>query len=490
MMLFPHTAPSFKRARGAFGRKWLWWSEIQEAQQLGTIYDDSVERVKASWQAKTSPSQIHEQQGIETSEPEGISNAEFECWEGIYRWTKPGDKQENEWYMLVYRPLDAGNVVILRCQEYKPLWGDNWFYVPIICNPQPNSMWGVPLSEDLKGMQQWLNAVFQQSTDVVTMTMFPPVAVNATSQMLARNLKYGPGEKWALSNPATDVNVVANNNTALAGVGAIFSQINIVQNMAERVSNVGDTSLGKETETKKTAFEIGAEVHAGDMMFEDKVGLIQFGMDEGEGLIAYAENLLQIIRNFLPDRPIRYKSGGKGEDSWSVANPEMHKGNYRFIPHGNSANSNPELRMNRALAIRKYVMSTPFSQISPMDTPANVLQKMKCWYAAEREYVVSLGQKHPEGILMPEPKTEEEAMNIAVIINPAAVNTISSIYPPQTWTGWKGQGAGMAAGPAAGLVPPPAPGGNGANGAGIPQAVGVGSGAMSGLNPVGGMEAG
>jgi len=439
MMLIPNNAPSFKRARGAFARKNLWWDEIEQGFDAGLIYEDAKERIEAKWINPSDVSQVHEQQGITATEPYNKENSEYECWEGIYRWKKPGTKRETEWYMLVYHDLEEnGDMIILRCQEYKPLYGKNWFYVPIICNPMPNSMWGSPLAADLAGMQKWLNATFQQTTDTITMVMMPPIAVNASSQMAQRNLKYGPAEKWMVSNPSTDVNVMGGNASALAGVSAIFAQEGTIRAYGERISNTSDVSTGRQSQERKTAFEISAVINQGDQAFEAKVGTIQFGMEDGEGLVAYAENLLFIIRNFLPDRKINYKPVGKGLPDWKTADSKWHKGDYKFIPRGNSANSNPELRARRAAAMREMSMQNPFLAFSPLDTPDTVLSKVRSLYKIYRDSVSSLGEQHPEMIMPPEPTNYMEAMSVALAINPQVVSQIMAVYPPPNKGGEEG----------------------------------------------------
>jgi hypothetical protein len=473
MCLLPFTAENFKQANGAFGRTWRRWTDIEN----GGFYKESVEILRTRWQEDRHVSQTHEQQGIGTSTPQKVEHALFECWEGIYRWKRDGEKQEKDYFMLVaWSDDNRGAATILTCMEYEPLYGKQWFFIPIICSPKPKSMWGGSMCEDMRGLQNWLNATFNQCTNAINMAILPPIAAPATSRLHTDNLKWAPHQKWALQNPQ-EVQVLQMPSTVFSGINAAMNQTQFVLQVKERVTGVSAVMQGTKQQDNRTKFEVNAVIEQGNDIYKHQVSMIQFGMDEDQGFEAYAACFMNILRNFLPPRPIRYQSR-QSSQKWSVATPEMSKGEYRFIPHGNTATTNPEVRFKQTQATRQAVAQSPFCQISPMDTPDGVLAKVKRWYKAESENLLAMGQKRPDLWLGGEPETPEEALAIAFKIDPQAVMQILAKSAPAP----TGPGVPGVPGEAGPVLPGQGPGGPGAGLVpALPQAQGPGNGGRPGV---------
>jgi len=477
IMLLPFTAPNFKSSKGAFGRRWLRWDDIQGMVEAKTVYTDAVEYLENRWNVDNPTTQTQALQGIEEVTAKNIWSAKFECWEGIYRWVKPGDKREKEYLILAYYNSDTrGTAKILKCIEYKPLFGDNWFFTPIICDPKPNSMWGGSMCEDIRGLQTWINATFNQITDAITINILPPVAVKPGSDVARKNLKWGPMERWIVSNPATDVQMLNGSQSALTAISQSYNGLNMVNGMAEKVTGVSAPSQGAPSDEKKTAFEINAVISAGNDKFDYTVSVVQMGIEEDQGLEAHAVNTMEIIRRFLPNEPIQYKSSAGGNEPWQVVRPEWHEGKYKFVPRGSSATSNPQTRFQLAGQTMREAMQSPFTQLSPMDDPPQVLDKIQRLYKAQREYYQAMGHKHVEQYIGAEPTTPEEGMRIAAAINPQVAMQIMARLQQQAQAQQQQQML------AAGMVPPGIPPQPGAIGQGnVPGEVGAGAG-----NPGGG----
>jgi hypothetical protein len=478
MMLLPFNAPSFERARGAFARKWMRWSEILKAKKAGKFESEAVDRIEQQWQQARPATQTEEQQGVDSETPLNIWGAQFECWQGVYRYAKPGTDDEQEWFCTLYWSSESGgDAVVLQAVPYEPLFGKRWCFVPLVCDPKPNSMWGGSLCQSLGDLQRWVNATFNQASDALTINILPPMAVGAGAQ--ARNLVWGPLEKWPVS-PA-EVQVLQGNPQAFAGVSASLGMIDFTRQMAERISGVNDMTAGKPNQEKRTAFEINAVIEAGNQIFEHKVALLQIGMDEGQGLEAYAELMMEIFRKFLPKRPVQYRSRKSAADPWTTVDPQWHEGSYQFIARGNSANSNPEVRSRRAVATRQASQASPFCMISPLDTPEIVLDKVQRLYRVESDFMQALGQKHPETYVGGEPQSIDEAMAIAMVINPQVVAAIH-----QRITNEQQANSGLAPGP---MVPPEGPAPEGAPG-GAAGAFGGGEGLPGAFGEAGMVPAG
>ncbi len=469
MCLLPFTAESFDQAFGAFGRKWMRWSEIEKLSKSGGFFASSVEVVKNHWQDDNTPNQTQTNQGIDQALAQTINQARFECWEGIYRWVKPGDKEERDWFVVLYYKADTGgDAVVLKCAEYEPIFGKQWFFVPIICDPRPKSMWGGSMCDDIRGLQAWINATFNQSTDAITISILPPIAIPPGSEAYRRNSKWQPLEKWPLSNPA-EAQIMSAPASMMAGVNAAMGQMEFVQRVKERVTGTSEVAQGTTTTGQRTKFEISAVIESASQIYKHQVSMIQFGMDESQGLEAYATLTLNLLQRFMPRQMLTYRAA-KGKEKWAQFDSTALDGKYRFIPRGSTSVSNVEVRFQRATATREAIVASPFAQISSMDTSETVLEKVQRWYKAESEYIQAMGNKRPELWIGEEPTTPEEALAIAYKLNPAEVTAILA----------REQGGGMPGTPgvAGGMVPAGGPtgttGGIGGGNPGAPQIGGTG----------------
>jgi len=479
MMLLPATAPSFRRAKGAFARTILRWNDIMQAKRRKAFYEDAIERLKLTWQEELTVSQTHEQQGIAETTPSEIWSAEFECWEGIYRWAIPGTDEEIEWLILAAYSVDReGDAIILRCEPYRPLFGDQWFFTPIITDPKPNSLWGGSLVENIRGLQNFINSMFNACTDAVQITLLPPLAMSPAAYAQRRNLVWGPLAKWPVM--PNDVAPIMSSGNSLAAVQAGLGMVDMARQMSERVVGVSDPTSGRPSQEKRTAYELSLVAQSSSQIFEHHVVMVQIGPEEGCGLESYAEMMMQIIRRFLPKQPLLYRSGGQGQSPFHVMKPEYHDGKYRFIARGNSATSNPEVRGNRAQAVMQSIGQNPFAIPGIMDSPEMIVEKAKRIYKAYNEYYQAMGVKHPESYIGGEPETFEEAIRVVAVINPQVAMQLMEQYQMQM-AQYQMQMAqaqasanpmGVGAAPGAGAYP----GAAGAGGAGgIPGVPGLGA---------------
>ncbi|MBP7937895.1 MAG: hypothetical protein KA354_24925 [Phycisphaerae bacterium] len=439
MALLPATAPNFSQARGAFSRVYLRWNEIKQALKSKSFYEDSVNNLKAEWMESHPQTKQQEVSGITPEEPDEIWGARFECWEGVYRWCKPGDDEETEWLILAaHRSDSGGDAIILRCSPYSEIYGNQWFFSPVIMKPSANSMWGEPVAETMRGMQAWINATFSQISDAITISILPPMAIPQGQESQYRKYKWGPMERWPVSNPA-DVRILESSASSLASIGHAANMMGLVREEIERATGVTDYTQGKASTEKRTAFEIGALIEAGSTKFNVQASNVQFGLEEGDGLEGYTRNLVNVLARFLPQVPIRHKVSKRGRTVPKVFNPEWYQYSYKYTPNGSSQSTNPQARLQRAMATRQGIAQSPFTQISPLDSAEQLIDKVKRIWNAENEYYQAMGHRNTEEIIGTEPETFEEAAAIAYTINPAVAQAILVRYA-------QGLGDGMAQG--------------------------------------------
>jgi hypothetical protein len=458
-ILLPMDAPNFQMARGAFGKTILRWNDFVLAKKDGIFYDDVFDRIENRWMEEHASSVTATEQGIDRETPIDMWQAEFVCWEGIYRYVKPGDETETEVLMLVaYNPDSSGEAIILRCTDYEPLFDKQWFFVPIICDPKPNSMWGHSMCEDMADIQRWMDATFEQSTDAVAMAILPPIVVQPGSDVVRKKLKWAPAAIWPLANPATAVNMLGVNPTTLTAVNLAMGQMDMMSQKGQRITGTGDTLAGVQTQGDKTKFEIGAVVENANQIFEHKLSNVQIGLEDDQGLVAYAQLCLRIHQTFMPNVPIQYRIGGN--EPYQTVDPAWHEGKYRVTANGTTASHNPQLRLQRAMAIKQLADADPFLGFSPIDTPETVFETVKRLYSVRRDVLQAMGVRHTESYIGGEPKDVQEAIRIAAIFNPQAIQIMAARWQAQQ-NPQLGAGTGLAqpvaegqSGPVAGSGPP------------------------------------
>jgi len=418
-MLLPFNAACFAASKGAFARTWVRWSTIMKAAKGGVISSATVETLRTAWESSPAPTQQEASAGVNPQRPRSIWEARFECWEGVYRYPRPGTEDEIEWLVLFYYPLTTSGGggakgEVLKCVPYEPVFGSKWLFTPIIVDRLPNSLHGRSMCKGIAGLQQLLNANVNQAVDAITMSIMPPIAVGTSSRRTA--LKWAPMEQWPLA--AQDVQVLGGSAAQASAIAQSMSMNEFLRQMTERQTGMSDPAMGKQSTKQTTAFEINAVIDSGSRKFNWQVCTVQLGTEEGEGLEGYAEMLLEIFRRFLPAYPIMYRSNKGGNRGASTIDPQAHNGSYQIFVHGNSAASNPQLRMQRAKMILEAMGSCPLVQFSALDSLEVIIAKSQGMYKSWSEFLLSMGEKHPESYIGGEPATIEEAMAIVMVSNP------------------------------------------------------------------------
>jgi len=423
MVVIPADTPSIAQAQGVFARLELRWDDIVQGVEEGRFLKRAIEKLENRY-TQGKEDQVVSQRGVDQVQPKNIWHARIPVLEGYIRWKPPKGKREKRLLVLVAMdPEESPACTVLSVGDYASIYGDAEIFIPLIPDPRPRTIWGKSIVETLSGLQHWMNATFNQSTDAVTISLLPPMEVPVGMRM-AQNIKWGPMERWptAVSGSIRPITV----GPALMGtVQSAMGMIELVRQMAERAVGVSDLTVGRQIEERRTAFEISAVIEAGSRRFDRMVSRLQHGIEEWGGLEGYARSLIEIIRNFLPRRPVVYPAAKEGESRWTVIQPFVVHGRYNFIPKGTTGASNPEVRLRRALATKDEILRSPFMQFSPLDTPESALEKAQRLWRAQRDVLTAMGDRHVDLKIGAMPQTSEEAMRIVAAINPQIAMAIA-----------------------------------------------------------------
>jgi len=412
MMLIPYTAPSFERARGAFRRTTVTWSEIKNNKQ---IIESARDQLKGLWAQSEGVSPGQEALGITEWEPSELWDAEFNCYEGFFTWKRPDDDDETKWMILAFYPQDDGQTVVLRCAPYDQVY-DHCMFSLLIWNPQANSMWGRPAAAGLSHLQKFTDATFSQGADAVTVNILPTLVVPPGSDFARKKFKFSP--LGLITGNVNEIGPVNIGSGSLAAVGASFGQLETVRQYGERLSHVSDATT-RGDDKQRTKFEVNILFQEGEQAASDQVGIFEIGMSDGDGLAGFATKLWKLFQKNMPqDRPVAFKVKKGGRNDWPEALPEWFRGKYTFHLHGASKQGSAEVRLRRAEATLQLLIMSPVNQYSLGDTVETAITKTQRLVRVYRDITLAMGYKDPEELIGSEPESLEECLPIIVGMAP------------------------------------------------------------------------
>lgn len=120
--------------------------------------------------------------------------------------------------------------------------------------PVDDDLYGLSEVEPVEKLQKAINALYSQYVDAVNMTTYPIVKVRTTGVQM-HTLEFGPGKKWLMNDPATDV--VGHENTPQGVREFVQTYRVLVGSMQEALGETSSfTSTMQPGEGNKTATEI------------------------------------------------------------------------------------------------------------------------------------------------------------------------------------------------------------------------------------------
>lgn len=137
-------------------------------------------------------------------------------------------------------PYDHGQIPVVMLKYY----------------PIDDDLYGLSEIEPIEKLQKAINALVCQYLDAINMSLYAPLKINSTGGAVQMHtLEFGPGSKWLMSNPATDV---ITHDQNISGVSEFTSTYRFLVSAMQEA--LGETSAGMSNivpgETGKTATEV------------------------------------------------------------------------------------------------------------------------------------------------------------------------------------------------------------------------------------------
>ena len=131
--------------------------------------------------------------------------------------------------------------------------------IPVVCLKYyiiDDDIYGLSEIEPIEKIQRALNALLSQYYDAINMSLYAPIKVRSTGGAVQMHtLEFGPGKKWMMSDPATDV---LTHDQSITGVSEFTSTYRVLVGALQEA--MGDTSAGVSNAvpggSTKTATEI------------------------------------------------------------------------------------------------------------------------------------------------------------------------------------------------------------------------------------------
>ena len=135
-------------------------------------------------------------------------------------------------------PYDHGQIPVVMLKYY----------------PIDDDIYGLSEIEPVEKLQKAINALVCQYLDAINISLYTPIKIRSTGVQM-HTLKFGPGEKWIMNDPSTDVVPF---ELGSAGVGEFVSTYRFLVSALQEA--LGETSAGVSNavagESDKTATEI------------------------------------------------------------------------------------------------------------------------------------------------------------------------------------------------------------------------------------------
>ena len=213
---------------------------------------------------------------------------------------------------------------VIRVAE-NPYWHGEKPYTYFVDYLQEGEFWGVGEVEAIEGMQDLVNALYNQRVDNIRITMDAMFAINAKAIEDERDLVIKPGGVIRIAGDFLPQE--AFQRIDLGDVtGNAFAEAEQLEQLIERVSGIGGYQLGQVEEGQnRTATGVSLITEAGSTKFALKVQLM-----EKMGLRRLARQWGALVQQFLEeDRTIRVL-GINGQWFFPSLTPEAIQGNLDY----------------------------------------------------------------------------------------------------------------------------------------------------------------
>lgn len=119
--------------------------------------------------------------------------------------------------------------------------------------PIDDDLYGLSEIEPVKGLQKAINALLSQYVDEINQNMQKPVAIGPGVK--DHTLRWGPGARWRMNNPQTDIRIIETSSNAAAYFTTTYSALVAAMMTALGESSLGVSNIGR-FNPEKTATEV------------------------------------------------------------------------------------------------------------------------------------------------------------------------------------------------------------------------------------------
>ena len=232
--------------------------------------------------------------------------------------------------------------------------------------PIDEDIYGLSEIEPVEKLQKALNALVNQYLDAINMSLYTPIKVRTASVQL-HTLEFGPGKKWLMNDPVTDV---VPYETSAAGVSEFASTYRFMVGAMQEA--LGETSQGVSnidpTQGDKTATEIrdlAMQRNARDnfnqlFLAEALKDQMMFWQLMNQQLMFDDQNKQRIVRIVGKDAIAFFENSGLSESG--------------FTEDTINRITSPE--MEEVMADPNFDMKSMMEPLFPVQTPEGAIPKM------------------------------------------------------------------------------------------------------------------
>ena len=267
--------------------------------------------------------------------------------------------------------------------------------------PVPGRRLAIGILEMMEGLHDLMKQFFDQGGDAGTVANAPNFFYRASSNMRPEIIRLSPGEGYPLTDPKNDVNVVqmGNQNQSFT-----FNMVTMLQQIEERLTNIGDLQLGRVPAGKASALRT--------------VSGMQTVLSQGDArpervLRRFFLGLAQIFENFhalnevkLPEKKrfMLYGPIDPRHDPYRIVeSPNAIRGKFRFTFSANVLNTSKE-------AMQAALQTLMGAYVSPLAIQMGIM-KPDGAYRLLRDYGRAFGQDPDKYLSPPTPGAMEPPLS-------------------------------------------------------------------------------
>lgn len=235
---------------------------------------------------------------------------------------------------------------VVRVQENPFDHGEKPF-IRVVDYFQEHEFWGIGEIEPLEGMQDVMNALWNQRIDNVRLVLNRMMAFDPDNIHDLRDLQIRPGGTIRVKTHDIPAGQVLQPIEIPDVTGSSYTEASEIERMTEKVSGVSAYTTGTDSPTQNdTATGISLITEAGNTRFSLKVR-----MAELTGLVPLARQFGSILQQFMPDEMIVRVVGEDGELDWKEVTADGLQGGFDFDIEAESSTVTESVRKEQAMSL-------------------------------------------------------------------------------------------------------------------------------------------